>query len=295
MPTASLPVTINPNNASDVIRAQPICNPDGTTIASGGGAATIADGADIAEGAKADAAYTDVTVAAAGSLISLMKGLFKQTNGLGKVEDAASASGDTGIFTLGVRRDTLTVSASATGDYNEVAVDKYGSQQIKAYEKQARTYSAIANITVAASATDIAILPGSASTTVFVTKVIVSGVQTTGSQANVLLIKRSTANSGGTSAAMTAIPHDSGDSAAIAAPLSYTANPTPGTAVGTVRQAYVPVNAATAQTTGITVFDFGDRGKPITLNGVAQGVAVNLNGATLVAGAISVTFEWFEV
>lgn len=214
---------------------------------------------------------------------------------LGKAEDAVAGSGDTGIFTLGVRRDTPTVSASAAGDYSEYAVDKYGSQQVKSYEKQARTYSASANIAIAASATDIAILPGSASATVFVTRVIVSGVQTTGSQTNILLIKRSAANTGGTSAAMTAIPHDSADSAATAAPLSYTANPTPGAAVGTVRQAYAPVNTATAQTSGATVFDFGDKGKPITLNGIAQGLAVNLNGVTLAGGSIDVTYEWFEI
>lgn len=32
MVTASLPVTINPANSGDVIRAQPIVNPDGTTV-----------------------------------------------------------------------------------------------------------------------------------------------------------------------------------------------------------------------------------------------------------------------
>lgn len=45
---------------------------------------------------------------------------------LGKAEDAAAASGDTGVAVLAVRRDAATVSASATGDYNEVRVDQYG-------------------------------------------------------------------------------------------------------------------------------------------------------------------------
>lgn len=214
---------------------------------------------------------------------------------LGKAEDAASASGDTGVFTLAVRRDTLTVSASATGDYNEQAVDQYGSMQVRDYEKQARTYSASANIAAAASATDIAILPGSATTTVFVTKVIISGIQTTGGLADVLLIKRSTANTGGTSAAMTPIPHDANDAAAVAAPLSYTANPTPGTAVGTFRRGYTPVGAATAVVNPLIVFDFGDKGRPITLRGIAQGLAVNLNGVTLTGGTFDVVFEWFEI
>lgn len=214
---------------------------------------------------------------------------------LGKAEDAVAASGDTGIFTLGVRRDALTVSASASGDYNEIATDKYGSAQVKDYEKQARTYSATASITLAATATDVAILPGSATTTVFVTKVILSGTQTTGGQVGFSIVKRSTANAGGTSAAMTAIPHDSADAAATAAPLSYTANPTPGTAIGSVRQSYIPFGAANNAQVGVVTLEFGDKGKPITLNGVAQGLAVNLNGVTVTGGVIDVTFEWFEI
>jgi hypothetical protein len=61
---------------------------------------------------------------------------------LGKAEDAVSASGDTGVFVLGVRRDALTQSASATGDYSEIAVDMFGSTQVTNFEKRARTYSA---------------------------------------------------------------------------------------------------------------------------------------------------------
>ena len=47
---------------------------------------------------------------------------------LGKAEDAAHASGDVGIFSLGVRRDgpTLSSQASAAGDYSEYAVDDAG-------------------------------------------------------------------------------------------------------------------------------------------------------------------------
>lgn len=47
---------------------------------------------------------------------------------LGKAEDAVAASGDTGVFTLGVRRDGAISSspASAAGDYSEMAVDNFG-------------------------------------------------------------------------------------------------------------------------------------------------------------------------
>lgn len=213
---------------------------------------------------------------------------------LGKAEDAVSASGDTGIFVLAVRRDTLTTSASATGDYNEIAVSQYGAANVIQYEKMAKTYSCSANITVAAAATDIAILPGNATNTVYVTKVTISGIQTTGGVSDVQLIKRSTANTVGTSAAMTPIPHDANDAAAVSAPLSYTANPTPGSAVGTVRRAYLPFSGATATTNDIVEFNFGALGRPIILRGIAQGLAINLGGATLTGGILDVCYEWFE-
>jgi len=148
----------------------------------------------------------------------------------------------------------------------------------------------------AASATDIAILPGSASKTILVTRVFVSGTQTTAGLVDVHLVKRSTANTGGTSAAMTAVPHDSTNSAATAAPLSYTANPTTGTAVGTVRRARIPVDApASVVGSVLQVFDFGDNGQPIVLRGIAEGLAVNLNATTVTGGSFNVTFEWQEI
>lgn len=44
---------------------------------------------------------------------------------LGKAEDAAAGSGDTGVFVLAVRRDSAT-SGAAAGDYHELQVDSLG-------------------------------------------------------------------------------------------------------------------------------------------------------------------------
>lgn len=214
---------------------------------------------------------------------------------LGKAEDAVSASGDTGVFMLGIRRDTLLSATSGTGDYQELAANKYGATYVASYEKQMPTFSAVSSITAAASATDIAILPGNATNTVYVTRVTISGIQTTGGMVDVSLVKRSAANSGGTSGAMTSVPNNTANSAAASLPLAYTANPTPGATVGTVARSYVPVPAiATATVNGITTFDFGERGQPIILSGIAQNLAVNLNGVTVTGGVFSVKYEWFE-
>lgn len=45
---------------------------------------------------------------------------------LGKAEDAAHSSGDTGVFALGVRNDTLATQTNADGDYGAIAVSKSG-------------------------------------------------------------------------------------------------------------------------------------------------------------------------
>lgn len=214
---------------------------------------------------------------------------------LGKAEDAVAASGDTGLFMLGVRRDALLVSASGTGDYNEIATSQYGAVLEQTYEKSAKTYSATVNVAAAAAATDIATITGSASVTVFVTKVIISGIQTTAGLNDILLVKRSTADTGGTSTGGTALPHDSNDAAASATVLAYTANPTTGTLVANLRRNYQPIGGVTSVVNPVVVYDFGDKGRPLTLRGIAQVLAVNLNGATLTGGTFDITFEWFEI
>lgn len=48
------------------------------------------------------------------------------TTNLGKAEDAASASGDTGVFVLGIRNDTVADETNANGDYTQVSTDIKG-------------------------------------------------------------------------------------------------------------------------------------------------------------------------
>lgn len=157
------------------------------------------------------------------------------------------------------------------------------------------TYSAaVTGLAVAASATDVAIINGSATKTVCVLDVRVSCHGSSAVRFNIALIRRSTANSGGTSAAMTAVKNDTGNDAATATVLSYTANPTPGTAVGYVRaDSYI---APTANNPGVSNFRFADRhdNQPLTLRGVAQGLAVSLEGQTVTGGECDISIEWSE-
>lgn len=147
----------------------------------------------------------------------------------------------------------------------------------------------------AASPTDIAVLPGVAGgVSVMVTLVTMSCTQTTAGIFDVQLIKRSTADSGGTSAAMTAVPLDSGNAAAGSAPLTYTANPTTGTLVGNIDAQKIGAMAtATAAPNDIYMWK-PSMGQSVVLRGTAQQLAVNLNGATLTGGSCSINFQWIE-
>ena len=144
----------------------------------------------------------------------------------------------------------------------------------------------------ASSTTDNAVFPGNATNTALLTRVIVTCTQTTAGTLNLELVKRSAADTSGTSASMTAVPDDANYSGAVSAPLSYTGTgPSAGAAIGDLDNGQVGCNAAaTAGPNDIYIFK---PAKPIVLRGTAQQVAINLGGA-VTGGTITVTFEWIE-
>jgi hypothetical protein len=160
------------------------------------------------------------------------------------------------------------------------------------------TYRAsITALASAASATDIFTLTGSASKTIRVTRLEISGQQTTAAAAQVIVLVRSTANTGGTSTNPTAVPHDSNSPAASATINAYTANPTTGSLVGNIYAGYVFLAAPGTATVGSdkVVFDYGNRpAQAIVLRGTGQVLAVNLNGVTVTGGAFDINVEWSE-
>lgn len=175
------------------------------------------------------------------------------------------------------------------------------SAQLTNVQPQRRTtYSAaVVALAPAASATDFITITGSASKTVWIHGVGCSGVSTAAASGIVSSVRRSTANLTGTSAAMTAVAHDSTSSAATATALSYTANPgTLGTLVGVLRSVRLPTDAAAAGATapGGRVLAFGDVWTmPVVLRGTAQVFALNGNAASFAAGtSLNCWVEWSE-
>lgn len=157
-----------------------------------------------------------------------------------------------------------------------------------------RTYRTAFVVTPATTPTDVFQLIGSATTKVEVNKIILSGTMTTAGMADVYISKRSTANTLGTSSASVNVPMVSTDAAATAVGAIYTANPTTGTSVGDVYIQSIPFATTTDKTNNIVEIDFGERGKPVILSGVAQALAINLNGATLTGLNLKVTVEFTE-
>lgn len=146
--------------------------------------------------------------------------------------------------------------------------------------------------------TDIATIFGSATKTVAVTRLSLSTIQTTAGINGWSVIKRSTANTGGTSAALTRVPTDSNAPAATATVLQYTANPSAlGTAVGTVWSGRVFAPALATVVGGsleIPLLSVSTI-SPLVLRGVAQGLAVNFGGVALPSGlSVQVIIGWNE-
>jgi len=144
----------------------------------------------------------------------------------------------------------------------------------------------------ASSTTDVAVLPGAAGVKIIVTRVVLTCIQTTAGVLNVELAKRSAADTGGTSAVMTAVPDYSSYAVAQSAPLSYTGTgPSVGAVVGDLDNQQIGCDAA-ATVGPNDVYVFRPL-KPVLLNGTGEQVALNLGGA-VTGGTITVTFEWEE-
>jgi len=153
------------------------------------------------------------------------------------------------------------------------------------------TFTAYAN-TTGNIASDIFRLSGSATRLVKVTRCEIIGIAGVATASTVRLIKRSTANTGGTSAAAVYSAMDSGQNAQTASAVGYTVASTLGTDAGTVRA----IRQTWATTGSQASWDFG-AGRPSkcpTLRGVAEGLSVNVGTAFGTSANWTVVMEWTE-
>jgi len=158
--------------------------------------------------------------------------------------------------------------------------------------------AAVVGFTAAATPTDVFTISGSASKIIRITNIGFTATANTSAMKDVIVLKRSTLNTGGTSAAVTAVKHDSNDAAATAVILNYTANPAAlGSLVGNIRAVKYDFVAANLSSSSLRIlrWDFRSRGaKPLVLRNANELVAINLNSVTTASNLISINVEWTE-
>lgn len=189
---------------------------------------------------------------------------------------------------------------------DQLSVDPNKAARVTIYDPQGKvigqkkTYICSPNSwTIPATPTDMLLISGSGSTTVKVLRVAFSHYQTTLGLNIFSLVKRSSADSGGTAVVDTAVPLDSNDPGASATVQHYTANPTLGGLVGNVVVDRVLTKSLTAvdgsNANPYVMFRADQNVAPITLRGTGQQLALNFGGAALPAGlVIYPTIVWTE-
>lgn len=168
------------------------------------------------------------------------------------------------------------------------------------------TYHAVGvAIAVGTAPTDVSCITGSATKTIRLKKVRLSGTAGTAINISTYLTKHIVANTGGTAATGTALPAaypmDSTNPTASATLQAWTVNPTIADAASTVINAatlLLPVTSTTSSQSAV-VFDWGSGGIALQgpiLRGIAQQVCVNLNGVTAPSsGLLNVEWVWTEL
>lgn len=170
-----------------------------------------------------------------------------------------------------------------------------------------QTYSAgFIGLVPAASATDVICLAGSATKTIKLAGIKLSGSAGTLVSLPVTLVKRVSVDTGGTAASTTANPantiskRDSTNGTASATPVSYTANPTIVDTTPTyVDSVQLTLPVTTAGTVIVpTYFDYAKDVENFlqapTLRGAAEQLCVNLNAVSVSSGVLNGTLTWTE-
>lgn len=170
--------------------------------------------------------------------------------------------------------------AAAAGGYNQNVVPVSNEGYLPTYS------AAIFNVTPAATPTDVFCLQGSATQTVKVTRVEFNAAATSAGAVDVILVKRTTPNTGAASS-VTVTSHDSFNQPAAASAVNYLVNPS---ALGTgsaLRSDEMAVTLSTASAVPNTpfVWNFGTRNSQyVVLHGTSESLCINLNGSVLPTG-----------
>lgn len=141
------------------------------------------------------------------------------------------------------------------------------------------TYSGATSSLAVAGAGDVYCIQGSATKTVKVKRIGISGIASSAVVIDAEISVRSTIDAGGTGQVITLVPSDPGNAAGSAAIETYTANPTQGTIVGPVRSMKValPTSAGSGDQS-VAQFDFTRYwDQPLILRAATQAACLSVS------------------
>lgn len=217
-------------------------------------------------------------------------------SGIWTVEPGNTPNTSPWLFTINQGGNSATVSAGGALKVDGSGATQPVSGTVTAIPTDGTksAYSVvIVGVTPASTATDVFTIIGSGSKIVRIRNMMVYGAQTTGSIVPVNIIKRSTANTGGTSTTGTAVPWSSANAAATAVVSAYTVNPSAlGTSLGLLsyETPFIPILQDTLFQYDFSLVPY----QTYTLNTAAETIAINLNGATVTGGSLAFKISWTE-
>jgi len=175
--------------------------------------------------------------------------------------------------------------------YGAVGVAQYLSELVDAMPQNTQTFyaSVLGLASASAGCTDLFSIYGRTNGIIKVKKLLISARMGTSTACDLQVVKRSTANSGGTSSTITQVGAKSSYAVGNETIKAYTANPASlGTSAGLVGAQRVLIPGASI-IQGDNNFDFGDG---IYLLSDSQGLCLNLNNSALTSSSFALTWVY---
>lgn len=143
-----------------------------------------------------------------------------------------------------------------------------------------------------ATPTDVFTITGSATKVIKIWSLGFSGIKTTAGMIDYIILRRSSANAGGTFSTRNNVKHDSNSPSGTAIVRHYTANPaTLGTLVGNMFVDKIPVAGGTG---AVPIEDALEIRNPVILAGTTEVLAINLNSVTQTGNNLNFHITWSE-
>ncbi len=179
----------------------------------------------------------------------------------------------------------MLLNAGGTFDRARSAIGTTGIPAVNTEGSKATYSVGVKAFTPVATATDFWTIVGSATKTGRLLRLKITGVANAAISEDIQLIKRTTANSGGTAAQPAIMQHDSNDAAPTCVVNTYSVNPTTGTGAGVGRSE--KLNLGVTGSAGSIEWDWTTRnGKGLVLRGIAEAYCLNYGGAAIPAGML---------